>query len=71
MGTNTHVSPIAGIAWIKSSYSASQSNCVEVGALGGSVAVQDSKAPRGSFLHLPKRAWREFVSGVKIEDPPA
>ncbi|MFF4225349.1 DUF397 domain-containing protein [Streptomyces abikoensis] len=58
------------IAWIKSSYSASQSNCVEAGALGGCVAVQDSKDPGRSFLRLPERAWREFVTGVKAEGPP-
>lgn len=49
--------------WRKSSYSASTSNCVEVGR---GVGIRDSKAPAA---HLPfsADAWSAFLRTVKSE----
>jgi hypothetical protein len=53
-------------AWIKSSYSGSEANCVEV-AHGepGIVAVRDSKDPDGPVLRFGAAEWTAFTSGVK------
>ena len=47
--------------WRKSSYSANQSDCVEVGR---GVGIRDSKAP---VTHLPvsDKAWSAFLTEVK------
>ncbi|WP_434439043.1 DUF397 domain-containing protein [Lentzea sp. E54] len=47
--------------WRKSSYSANQNNCVEVGR---GVGIRDSKAPA---THLPfsASAWSAFLRTVK------
>ncbi|MCC3770388.1 DUF397 domain-containing protein [Streptomyces sp. UNOC14_S4] len=55
----------AGPAWRKATYSASNSNCVELGALSGSIACQDSKDPHGPYIRLTTRTWTEFISGIK------
>ncbi|GLZ35576.1 hypothetical protein Lesp02_77630 [Lentzea sp. NBRC 105346] len=47
--------------WRKSSYSASQSDCVEVGT---GVGIRDSKAP-DQHISLSARSWREFLDAVK------
>ncbi|MBO0655484.1 DUF397 domain-containing protein [Streptomyces triculaminicus] len=52
------------VVWHKSSYSASNSNCVEMGVFGASVAVRDSKDPHGPSLNISARAWSEFISGI-------
>ncbi len=52
-------------AWRKSSYSGGSGNCVEVAALGGGVAVRDSKDPGGPSLVLAPGAWRAFLAGIK------
>lgn len=51
--------------FIKSSYSSSGGECVEV-ALGvtDTVAVRDSKDPDGPVLHLSPTAWTRFTSTV-------
>lgn len=52
-------------AWRKSSYSGSDTNCVEVAPLPGSTAVRDSKNPTGGRLHVAAGAWRRFVRSVQ------
>ena len=53
-------------AWIKSSYSGSEANCVEV-ARGEPrvVAVRDSKDPDGPKLVVAPEEWRTFTASVK------
>ena len=52
--------------WIKSSYSFSNSNCVEVApGTSGMVVVRDSKQPRGPFLVFSGDEWAAFRDGVK------
>lgn len=60
----------AGVAWRKSSWSAYNGNCVEVGGLAdGGVAVRDSKdAGRGPALTFGPQAWAAFVSALKNGD---
>jgi hypothetical protein len=50
--------------WVKSSYSGSQANCVEVAA-SDRVLVRDTKDRTGPVLSFRTEAWREFTSQVK------
>lgn len=51
--------------WRKSSRSAKQTNCVEVGQVGEAAAVRDSKDRDAGFFVVPDARWRSFVAGVK------
>ncbi|WP_330232045.1 DUF397 domain-containing protein [Nocardia sp. NBC_00508] len=51
--------------WFKSSYSGSQSDCVEVAWLAeGSVGLRDSKNPTGPALVFTPGEWEAFTAGV-------
>jgi hypothetical protein len=56
--------------WRKASRSsASGSDCVEVTAVTGVIAVRDSKDPEGPVLVFDRDAWRQLaerVSGGKL-----
>ena len=49
------------LRWRKSSYSATQTDCVEV---GHGVGIRDSKAPT-THLALSDNAWSAFLTQVK------
>jgi Domain of unknown function (DUF397) len=52
-------------AWRKSSYTADQSTCVEVGRnLRKSVVIRDSKDKGGPRLAFTPVEWKEFIRGV-------
>lgn len=51
--------------WVKSSYSASQGDCVETAITPDGRAVRDSKNPEGPVLRFSRDAWREFIGRVK------
>ncbi|MEV0262929.1 DUF397 domain-containing protein [Streptomyces sp. NPDC050617] len=56
---------LAGTKWRKSSYSNSNSNCVEWApavAATGVVPVRDSKDPNGPVLAVSPAAWSAFVA---------
>ncbi len=54
--------------WIKSSYSASADDCVEVATLpDGGRAVRDSKDPQGPVLRFTPTDWRKFIQKVRQE----
>ena len=57
-------------SWRKSSYSNSNSNCVEVGQ-DKRVLVRDTKDRTGSMLRFTPAAWRKFAEQVKrsLADP--
>jgi hypothetical protein len=56
-------------AWIKSSLSFANSNCVEAARLsGGQIGVRDSKDPRGGILRFTRAEWSAFLSGVRNGD---
>lgn len=53
-------------AWIKSSLSAYNGNCVEVAGLTGErILVRDSKHPRGAVLNFTTAEWDAFIGGVR------
>jgi hypothetical protein len=55
-----------GSAWIKSSLSFSNSNCVEVAGLPeGEVGVRDSKDIKGPVLRFTPDEWHAFLGGVR------
>ncbi len=56
-----------GTAWRKSSFSGNGGGtCVEVARdLPRTVAVRDSKDPRGPVLTVESAGWREFIADVK------
>jgi hypothetical protein len=48
--------------WRKSSYSAQETNCVEVAYRSGdTVAVRDTKDRQAGHISLPTDAWTAFV----------
>jgi hypothetical protein len=51
--------------WRKSTYSNSNSNCVEVASWPDTVAVRDSKDAAGPSLAIPASTWRAFTRRVK------
>ncbi len=52
--------------WIKSSYSMTNGNCVEVAGLSGDVIlVRDSKNTKGPVLGFTQGEWDAFVGGVR------
>ena len=56
----------SGGKWRKSSFSASNGDCVEVAILaGGKVGVRDSKALADPYLRFSGRAWAAFVGDVR------
>ncbi|MGV9636467.1 DUF397 domain-containing protein [Nocardia testacea] len=62
-------SDLPGAAWFKSSYSGSQSACVEVAWLkGGQVGVRDSKNASGPALVFTPGAWDAFARKLRAVD---
>ncbi|MCS0637071.1 DUF397 domain-containing protein [Streptomyces sp. LP05-1] len=60
--------PGARLAWVKSSYSGAQGNCVEVAVLpGGGYALRDSKAPQGPALAFGPETFAAFLSGGMVQ----
>jgi hypothetical protein len=60
-------SALAGVTWIKSSYSGpTGGNCVEVAFLGdGQVAVRNSRQPDGPALVFTAAEWDAFLGGAR------
>ena len=57
---------ISHLTWRKASYSGSNGGgCVEVATPADTVAVRDSKDPRGPVLTFPPDEWRKFTDLVK------
>ena len=54
-------------AWVKSSYSGSEANCVEV-AVRDRVAVRDTMDRTGPVLRFTPAAWREFAGQLKAAE---
>jgi hypothetical protein len=54
-------------AWVKSSHSFSNGNCVEVAELpGGSVGVRNSRDPDGPVLKFTQEEWDAFLGGARL-----
>ena len=54
-------------AWIKSSYSGSQANCVEI-TVRDRIMVRDSKDRTGRILRITPTAWRHFAGQLKAAE---
>ena len=53
-------------AWVKSSLSFSNGNCVEIAFLPeGGVAVRNSRDPGGPVLRFTEDEWHAFLGGVR------
>jgi hypothetical protein len=52
---------MAQTAWRKSSFTASDGECVEVAFAQVEAAVRDSKDPTGPVLTVPAAGWVELV----------
>jgi hypothetical protein len=62
--TEERTNPQPAAAW-RTSTRSSSTNCVEVGALDGSIAVRDSKDRGGPTLRFTPGSWREFLAAAK------
>lgn len=51
--------------WRKSSYSGTQSNCVEVGRSREVVGIRDTKDREGGHLAVPVSRFLDFIGAVK------
>lgn len=51
--------------WRKSSYSSSQTNCVEVGRVADDVAVRDTKDRDAGHFTARGPQWSSFLSALK------
>ena len=52
--------------WRKSSYSGSNGgNCIEIATSTATVAVRDSKDPKGPVLVFGPEDWEQFTSQIK------
>jgi hypothetical protein len=60
--------PDSGPRWVKSSFSFSNGNCVEVAGLPSrTVGLRDSKDPAGPVLRFSPIQWRAFVGQLGTE----
>lgn len=51
--------------WVKSSYSYTEANCLEVAELpDGDIGLRDSKDPDGPVLRFTGEEWRAFLRAV-------
>jgi hypothetical protein len=54
----------SGLAWRKSTFSAANGGCVEVGWLDTTTAVRDSKDAHSPVLDFPVPEWRAFLASL-------
>lgn len=51
--------------WRKSSFSSSQTNCVEFRRVEGGVEVRNSKRPDAGTIAYTDSEWTAFIAGAK------
>ena len=58
--------PRSGPAWVKSTLSFANGNCVEVASLpGGEIGVRNSRESEGAVLRFTSDEWHAFLGGVR------
>lgn len=63
----SHPEGTDGPAWVKSSLSYANGNCVEVAQLaGGAVGVRNSRHPQGPVLRFTAEEWHAFIGGAHM-----
>ena len=56
-------------AWVKSSLSHVNGNCVEVADLsGGEIGVRNSRESEGAVLRFTPDEWHAFLGGVRNDE---
>jgi hypothetical protein len=56
-------------SWRKSSYSGGNSDCVEVGAGGGTAGVRDTQQlGRGPILEFSAASWAAFIAVTRNDE---
>lgn len=58
----------ADVVWRRSTHSNGEGNCVEVARIGAAFATRDSKDPEGPVIMFDKRAWVDFLIGLKADE---
>ncbi|GAB3275096.1 DUF397 domain-containing protein [Parasphingorhabdus pacifica] len=58
-------SNLRNATWLKSSYSRTQNECVEVALVPGVTGVRDTKDRDGGTLLFPHTAWSNFLNHLK------
>lgn len=62
----SHLAGSDGPAWVKSSLSFANGNCVEVAQFdGGEVGVRNSRHPDGPVLRFTADEWHAFIGGAR------
>ena len=57
---------LGAVAWLKSSASTAEGNCVELASLaGGEVGVRNSRDPRGPALVFTRKEIAALAAGVR------
>lgn len=57
--------------WRKSSYSAGETNCVEVAPLPGTTSVRDSENRDSGSLSVSRAAWTAFIHVAASRSTPS
>jgi hypothetical protein len=58
--------PSSDPAWVKSSLSFSNGNCVEVASLpGDTIGLRNSRDPKGPVLRFTPDEWHAFLGGAQ------
>jgi len=55
----------ANLTWVKTQYSGSNGQCVEVASATGKIAIRDSKDPDGPILVYTVGEFRAFLHGAR------
>ncbi|MBV9381065.1 MAG: DUF397 domain-containing protein [Streptosporangiaceae bacterium] len=54
-----------GLTWVKSQYSGSNGQCVEIASAAGKIAIRDSKDPGGPILVYTPGEFKAFLHGAR------